>query len=277
VTVAEPGSVVSTVKYRSIIVSYLPSLDGGGRGFGQYYIPVIRKRLGKVDRLCEFGCGPGFIGFSLLAHGLCNSLCMIDINPNALEMVKRTVKENGLEGKVSVYLSDGLGKVPKSEKWDLVVSNPPHRGGNIKDVPREIGNDYMKGDIRTYDPKWSIHKNFYRLVPEFLKKHGSVIFEENEAASSAEQWRRLATSNDLEWVGAFKVGRLYGIRKKSEQQIGALCMRPMRRHGRSQTAGHVSVTVGKVGNISKVLHGIEYVLDYIFNDPFYFVWSRKRE
>ena len=33
---------------------------------------------------------------------------------------------NGLQDRVRVYLSDGLNGIPSSEKWDLVVSNPPH-------------------------------------------------------------------------------------------------------------------------------------------------------
>ena len=85
--------------------------------------PFVKKLIGKVSRICEFGSGPGFIGFSLLSNGLCDSLCLIDINPEAVKLCKKTIQENKLESKVSIYLSDGLSNIPSSEKWDLVVSN----------------------------------------------------------------------------------------------------------------------------------------------------------
>ncbi len=79
-----------------------------------------------ADGVCELCSGPGFIGFSLLAHGLRDSLVLTDINPAAVAAAQETVRRNRLEGRVSVYLSDGLDGVPADERWDLVVSNPPH-------------------------------------------------------------------------------------------------------------------------------------------------------
>ena len=38
-----------------------------------------------------------FIGFSLLAHGICDKLTVADVNPEAVECCKKTVKENKLE------------------------------------------------------------------------------------------------------------------------------------------------------------------------------------
>ncbi|MDE1847116.1 MAG: methyltransferase, partial [Candidatus Micrarchaeota archaeon] len=157
------------VDYKNIRVFYTPELEGGGMDFGQDYIPVVRKMFGKVDRCCEFGAGPGFIGFSLLAHGLCDSLTLVDINPAAVKMLRKTVKENHLEGRVRIYLSDGLRKVNKNEKWDLVVSNPPHFNGAEKRYTQ---------DVRVYDPGWRIHKEFYSKAAKFLNRDGSILFVE---------------------------------------------------------------------------------------------------
>jgi hypothetical protein len=92
------------VRYRDIEVVYLPELEGGGIGFGQTFVPIVRELFGKVGRVHEFCAGPGFIGFSLLAHGLCDSLCLSDINPVAVAAARETVRRNRLEDKVSVYL-----------------------------------------------------------------------------------------------------------------------------------------------------------------------------
>ena len=112
--------------YNGLKVAYLPKLDGGGSETYKEFIVIVKKTIGKVDRICEFCAGPSFIGFSLLAEGLCNSLCLVDINPEAIKAIQETIKLNNLQDKVTVYQSDGLSNVPKTEKWDLVVSNPPH-------------------------------------------------------------------------------------------------------------------------------------------------------
>ena len=137
--------------YNDIVVYWRPELSGGGLSYGQQFIPVTKKLFGKVKRIHEFCAGPGFIGFSLLANGLCDTLCLSDINPEAIKAMKLTVKKNRLEDKVDIYLSNGLKNIPEYEKWDLVVSNPPH-----------FSYDVGRGIIAT-DPKWNLHKNFYQF------------------------------------------------------------------------------------------------------------------
>jgi 16S rRNA G1207 methylase RsmC len=60
-----------------------------------------------------------------MANGFCKTLCLADINPEAVEACRRTVADNRLEARVSVYASNNLRDIPDGEKWDLVVSNPP--------------------------------------------------------------------------------------------------------------------------------------------------------
>jgi hypothetical protein len=181
------------VRYGKIDVYYLPHLDGGGRTFGQDYVPYVKKTFGKVERICEFAAGPGFIGFSLLANGLCKTLCLVDINPEAIEICKKTIRENHLEDCVSVYLSDGLQSVSKEEKWDLVVSNPPHFSGVASARSKDRG-------LILVDPDWSIHKAFYRQLPYFLATNGSSFFIENIKGSEPDLWRTTIESSGLRFV-----------------------------------------------------------------------------
>lgn len=108
----------STVRYGEIDVCWTPELEGGGMSFGQDYLPVVANLFGHVGRVFEFCAGPGFIGFSLLAHGLCDSLALIDVNPAAVAAARETVRRNGLEDRVTVYLSDGLDGLPADERCD---------------------------------------------------------------------------------------------------------------------------------------------------------------
>lgn len=168
-----------TIDYNGIKVFYYPQLDGGGIDFGQEFIQVVRDKIGRVDKLCEFACGPGFIGFSLLAHDLCNNLCLIDINPQAIECCLKTIEFNRLKKVVRTYTSDVLSQIPKKEIWDLVVSNPPHFDGTKK---------MYKHDLLAIDPGWYIHKAFYKKIPRHLSKKGSVLFVENEMGAKPSMW-----------------------------------------------------------------------------------------
>src|SRR5215467_1736635 len=113
--------------FKGIQVSYKDHLDGGGRGFGQDFIPLLQHfGLPRQARAFEWCSGPGFIGFSMLAHGLCETLCLADINPESVQACRRTIADNALSDRVAVYCSDNLQDIPAAEKWDLVVSNPPH-------------------------------------------------------------------------------------------------------------------------------------------------------
>ncbi|PIQ89274.1 MAG: hypothetical protein COV72_03920 [Candidatus Omnitrophica bacterium CG11_big_fil_rev_8_21_14_0_20_42_13] len=183
------------VKYGNIKVSYLSCLEGGGRNFGQEFIRVVKDRFGKVSHIFEYCAGPGFIGFSLLAHGLCNRLTVADINPDAVECCKKTIKDNNLENKAVVYLSDCLDSIPQTERWDLVVSNPPHWPSDE--------NKY-RDNIRNFDPCLIIHKKFYRDVKKFLKLGGQILFQECELATTIKDFQPMIEDNGLEIREVFK-------------------------------------------------------------------------
>ena len=161
------------VAYAGVRVSTKPHLDGGGSTFGQEFIPLLRRRgMPKAARAFEWCAGPGFIGFSLLAHGLCETLCLADVNPEAVAACRRTVARNRLENKVAIYQSDNLENIPRSEQWDLVVSNPPHFI------------DSGIGQLRYHDPDWRVHRGFFGKVARHLAPGGVVVLQENNAGST---------------------------------------------------------------------------------------------
>ncbi|MBU1995921.1 MAG: methyltransferase, partial [Candidatus Omnitrophica bacterium] len=124
-----------------------------------------------------------------------DKLTLADINPDAVECVKMTIEKNGLQDKVKCYLSDCLDSIPETEKWDLVVSNPPHWPSNEKQY---------KENIRGYDPDLIIHKKFYRDIKKFLKPDGSLIIQELGDATSLDTFKDMIESNGLKIVEEFK-------------------------------------------------------------------------
>ena len=167
-------------------VHYMKHLDGGGAWFGQDYIPLLKSwGVPKQGRIFEWCAGPGFIGFSLLGHGLCETLCLADINPQAVDACRRTIEDNKLGGRVTVYHSDNLASIPASEKWDLVVSNPPHFV------------DYLVGDLRAHDPDWRIHRGFYAAAGKHLNPGGVLVLQENNRGSTPETFRAMIEESGL--------------------------------------------------------------------------------
>ena len=174
--------------YAGVRVSYKPHLDGGGSTFGQDFVPVLRRRgMPKVARAFEWCAGPGFIGFSLLAHGLCETLCLADVNPQAVAACRRTVDENHLADRVSVYESNNLTDIPPSEQWNLVVSNPPHFIDDFDEA----------WTLRAYDKDWNIHRRFFAAVGKFLAPDGVIVLQENGRGSTVESFRDMIEQSGL--------------------------------------------------------------------------------
>lgn len=75
-------------------------------------------RIGGSAR-CSNGCaGPGFIGFSVLAEGMCDVLWLTDVDPQAIECVTRTIETNRLQNRVRTLSAITW------NPWDLVCLRP---------------------------------------------------------------------------------------------------------------------------------------------------------
>jgi hypothetical protein len=67
--------------------------------------------------------------------------------------------------------------IPPPERWNLVVSNPPHFV------------DQYEGDIRAHDPEWQIHRAFFKTVSSYLAEDGVIVLQENNRGSTVETFR----------------------------------------------------------------------------------------
>jgi methylase of polypeptide subunit release factors len=125
----------------------------------------------------------------MLGNGLSETLCLADINPRAVASCRNTVSVNGLGDRVSVYESNNLRSIPDSERWNLVVSNPPH-----------FIDERFEGQLLAYDPGWSIHREFLTTVGPFLADGGVIVLQENNAGSTVESFRRMIEDAGLRIV-----------------------------------------------------------------------------
>ena len=156
-------------------VFYDSWMDGGGTWFGQEYVDIAKQRYPRqFERCYEWCSGPGYIGFSLLDHNICKSLCVSDINGPAInQAVAETIKRNRLTT-VSAYVTGQVAGLPEHEKFDLVVANPPH----FLECP---GNDnYQRIAV---DTDWAAHREFFANIGQHLLPNGVILLQENQAGS----------------------------------------------------------------------------------------------
>ena len=184
----------------SVLVAYEEHLNGGGLAFGMDLVRYAYNAVGfNIGRCLEFCAGPAFIGFALVAAGVCDTLALSDRNPEAVAAINETLAHPSnawLAGRVQPYLSDGLEAIPSHEMWDLVVANPPHFGSADWQ-----GAEGVLENVLTGDRGWALHRAFYAGVRAHLRDNGRIIFQENGQTSE------IASFYDMIRAGGLKLMR----------------------------------------------------------------------
>ena len=161
----------------AIMVEHDSWMEGGGTWFGQDYLTVIPERYQsrRFQKCFEWCSGPGFIGFALLAHGICDQLCLLDKFEPAIERARQTVQNHTwCQDRVTTYTGSTLDSLPSTELFDLVVANPPHWLGCPGDE------NYQRIAV---DPDWQAHRVFYQQIAQHLLPNGVILMQENLAGS----------------------------------------------------------------------------------------------
>jgi len=183
-----------------IEVFYQIELDGGGTTFGQDYLPVIKDCYPDrvFDRTYEWCSGPGFIGFSLLSHGLCKTLCLSDLYDPSITAAEITIdyEPNACCDLVTTYLCKDVGLIPKHEQFDLIVANPPH----FNDITM---NDYT-GIRISKDINWTAHRNFFNNIKSYLTVDGIILLQEHIHGATVDELTDMIESNGLKITNSFR-------------------------------------------------------------------------
>lgn len=138
-----------------------------------------RKMDARVLDLCS---GSGCIGCSIADAMPKAKVVLADVSPEAVEMSRRNVTRNRLDGRVSYMLAD-VTKAPPlmTGSFDLIVSNPPY-------IPTmEILT--LDPSVRDYEPIWALDGgddglDLYRAILKnwcrVLRQGGMMMFEVGE-------------------------------------------------------------------------------------------------
>lgn len=158
------------------VVTHDSTEDGGGTWFGQDYVSQLSRYHRPFGRCLEWCSGPGFIGFALLAHDVCDELVLMDRYSLSASSVAETVRQNRCGDRARFYNLDRVGDLPDQERFDLVVANPPH----YLECPGDL--NYQRIAV---DQHWRAHLEFYANIGRHLNPDAVILMQENQAGSLA--------------------------------------------------------------------------------------------
>lgn len=190
-------------------VYYTNETNGGGDYFALEYMDVVREFYGSVDNALEWCSGPGFIGYSLLATGLCKKLSLNDMYLPAIQVAEKTRLENkSFSNIVNLYHSNTLDDV--NEKYDLVVGNPPHW------KTADSATDSLGFDVHAHlhvldilvDQDWNSHRSFFNNMKLLLADNGRILLQENYNGSTPEDFKEMIETAGLR-ISATADSKLY--------------------------------------------------------------------
>lgn len=127
-------------------------------------------------RILDMGTGSGAIGIALaweLPHA---HVVATDISPGALDVARRNARHHGVEQRMTFLAGDLF--APLSEKFDIIVSNPPY----ISTTAFET----LPVEVRGYEPASALlagpggtffHEQIIAGCAEYLREGGRLFLE----------------------------------------------------------------------------------------------------
>ena len=136
---------------------------------------VLRLGLSNV-RVLDICTGSGCILLSILKYVYGSSGVGVDISDGALGVAEANSEALGIDA--TFIKSDMFENIPKDERFDIVVSNPPYIRSDV------IGT--LMSEVRDYEPLLALDGSedglkFYRIIadraPEYLNNGGMLFLE----------------------------------------------------------------------------------------------------
>lgn len=166
---------------------------------------IGERRLNQL-RILDMCCGVGIIGLTMYTT-LRKSLAIkgaafADINIFNLNSLQKTLTANDLaklvDDEIHVWLTNGLSNIPAGERFDIIVSNPPHF---FSKAFREQGSPLSPHVLGTFDAGWDFHKAFYANCQDYLSESGEIWFLENgEGASESDLLPFIESNKALKYI-----------------------------------------------------------------------------
>lgn len=167
----------------------------------QWILEEVRSKAEENSefRILDIGTGSGCIAIALAKNLAKAKVYALDVSEKALEIAKRNADLNEVE--IELIQADILEGISISEKFDVIVSNPPY--------VRESEKKGISKNVKDYEPVLALfvpNENplkYYQSITEFaannLNDGGTLCFEINQyLAKETEQLLQDHNFKDIE-------------------------------------------------------------------------------
>ena len=151
-------------------------------------IEIAKKQFPNKIDILDLGCGSGVIGLTLEKKLSTNSVDLVDISKEALEVAKTNAKN--LNSKADFIESDMLEKITK--KYDIIISNPPY----IKlaeEIEEIVKNNEPKIALYGGEDGLEYYRKILQKIKFNMKEKCLIAFE--IGMTQAEEIKQIANKN----------------------------------------------------------------------------------
>ena len=145
----------------------------------EYLIELLVRRFpAPPARVLDLGTGTGAIALALAKAWPESVFMATDRFDETLSLVRENADSNGLGTRVSFHCSDWFSALPSTEKYDLIVSNPPYLSDEETDATAP--------EVKDYEPRHALSagndgaaalKHIIREAVNWLNPGGHLALE----------------------------------------------------------------------------------------------------
>ena len=137
-------------------------------------INYINKYFTNPVDIIDLGTGSGVIGLTLEKKVSTNSVDLIDISKEALEVTKKNCEL--LNSKANVIQSDMFENITIEKKYDIVISNPPYIKNN-EQIEEIVKNNEPHQALYGGEDGLDFYKQILSKIKDYIKEKSIIAFE----------------------------------------------------------------------------------------------------
>ncbi|KAA3632041.1 MAG: peptide chain release factor N(5)-glutamine methyltransferase [Calditrichaeota bacterium] len=140
-------------------------------------IGFIKQFQIKQPKIIDLGVGSGVISCTLALEVPNSQITALDVSAEALDVAKKNAKDLKADSNMKFIESDYFTHVDSSEKYDLILANPPYISEDeYKELPPEVLAD-PKVSLTSANDGLGAVEIILRDAPNYLAPNGRIMFE----------------------------------------------------------------------------------------------------
>jgi len=182
------------------VLEYPTHMDGGGFEIKEELYSLI-ERVGKehYGRALEWCSGVGPLGYDLLDKNKVDTVAFVDTHGPSIKSCLANATANKVVDKVSAYVCSEVTQIPTTEKFDLVVANPPHSGDRQAFIDSLDHLNSLDNTCRLIvDEGYEALQDFYANIKKYLNTDADVFIT---TGSNQVHYIHWAMSGGLQFMG----------------------------------------------------------------------------